>query len=201
MDHFPSAREAKEFLVSRIVEEAQRERAPLSDLERKMLYFSETGWTLPDMMSVNDEFDRQYDQDEYEKKMASLIGRAYKHDRGENSDWAELWSGSIDMLGKEDHYILVMVSQAGIPVKIGLPPRPQGDVLKLWGTGFAIVGLFLIGVFFSLKYSIDWGRLIWPIVAGVAFAYAMSLIFVGRQRLNGFYQRVLGWLFGSGKSS
>ena len=35
-----STREAKDFVVSRIVEEAQREGTPLSELERKMLYVS-----------------------------------------------------------------------------------------------------------------------------------------------------------------
>lgn len=63
-NHFPSAREAKEFLVSRIVEQARRENTPLSEIERKMLYFSETGWTLPDIMEGNEEFDREYETGE-----------------------------------------------------------------------------------------------------------------------------------------
>jgi hypothetical protein len=45
---FTAARHAKEFLVSRIVTEAQREGVALSEIEREMLYFSETSWTLPD---------------------------------------------------------------------------------------------------------------------------------------------------------
>ena len=61
MQTFSTPREAKEFLVSRIVAEAQREGVPLSEIERKMLYFSETGWTLPDMMEVDEAFDRDYD--------------------------------------------------------------------------------------------------------------------------------------------
>jgi hypothetical protein len=39
---FLECAEAKEFLISRIVTEAQRENVPLSEIERKMLYFSET---------------------------------------------------------------------------------------------------------------------------------------------------------------
>ena len=62
MKRFADAREAKEYLISGIVAEAQRENVPLSEVERKMLYFSETGWTLPDIMDVNDAFDREYDQ-------------------------------------------------------------------------------------------------------------------------------------------
>jgi hypothetical protein len=71
MKAFHSGREAKEFLISRIVEEAQRENIPLSEIERKMLYFTESGWTLPDIMKVNDDFDREYDQDEYEQPFHS----------------------------------------------------------------------------------------------------------------------------------
>ncbi|HEX3353709.1 MAG TPA: hypothetical protein VHS34_12870 [Terriglobales bacterium] len=41
MKTFLGCREAKEFLISEIVAEAQRENAPLSEVERKMLYFTE----------------------------------------------------------------------------------------------------------------------------------------------------------------
>jgi len=74
MDHFSNAREAKEFLVSRIVQEAQQEGVSLSEVERKMLYFTETAWTLPDIMEVSDEFDRTYDQGEYEQRLQVLSG-------------------------------------------------------------------------------------------------------------------------------
>jgi hypothetical protein len=53
MNRFSTAREAKEFLLAGIVAEAQRENVPLSEIERKMLYLTETGWTLPDIMEVN----------------------------------------------------------------------------------------------------------------------------------------------------
>ena len=47
------AQRAKEFLISQIVEEAQRENVPLSEVERKMLYFTETEETLPDIYEVS----------------------------------------------------------------------------------------------------------------------------------------------------
>jgi len=47
MKAFHSGREAKEFLIGELVGEAQRENMPLSEVERKMLYFTESGWTLP----------------------------------------------------------------------------------------------------------------------------------------------------------
>src|SRR5208283_1269599 len=76
MKTFHTGREAKEFLVTKIVEEAQRQNVPLSEVERKMLYFTESGWTLPDIMQVSEDFDREYDQANYEKKIAKLVTKA-----------------------------------------------------------------------------------------------------------------------------
>jgi hypothetical protein len=81
MSAFKSAREAKEFLASRIVDEAQQENVVLSETERKMLYFSETEWTLPDIAAVSDDFDAAYNQRDYEKKIARLIRNAGKRAR------------------------------------------------------------------------------------------------------------------------
>lgn len=147
MSGFGNAREAKEFLISRIVAEALREDAPLSEVERKMLYFTESGWTLPDISSVSEDFDRDYDQNEYEKKIAKLIRKAAKHDRKESHDEYEAWWDAIRFLKKEDHYILVMIRIAGL--------RPAGDQLKLFATGLAIVICLLWGIFLSVKYQVD----------------------------------------------
>lgn len=76
MNPLASEHGAKEFLISRIVEEARSAGIPLSEVERKMLYFSETGWTLPDIMQVNEQFDLSYGMEEYEKKIADLAGKA-----------------------------------------------------------------------------------------------------------------------------
>jgi hypothetical protein len=73
MNAFRSGRDAKEFLISRIVAEGQRENVSLSEVERKMLYFAESGSTLPDMTAVSAHFDSEYNQNEYEHKIARLI--------------------------------------------------------------------------------------------------------------------------------
>jgi|ERR1700680_693031 hypothetical protein len=114
MAAFQSEREAKEFLVSRIVEEAKCENVPLSDVERKMLYFSETNWTLPDIASVSEDFDRDYDQDEYEKKITRVIREAAMRDRQESPELYNRWRDAIRLLKKGDHYILVMIDGAGL---------------------------------------------------------------------------------------
>lgn len=101
MKMFASAREAKEFLVSRIVSEAEVEGVPLSETERKGPYFSESAWTLPGMPQINDEFERNYDQDEYEQKIAGLVGRARRRDGQENPEGDKFWSERLEFsIGK-----------------------------------------------------------------------------------------------------
>src|ERR1700680_1806378 len=128
---FESARDAKEFLVSNIAEEAQREGVPLSEVERKMLYFSETDWTLPDIASVSEAFDREYNHEEYEKKISQLVRKARVRTRKENPQELEDWKDAIGILSKEDHYILVMLGEGGLSV-----PNPPGmpSVWRVLGT-------------------------------------------------------------------
>jgi hypothetical protein len=152
MDRFSGDREALDFVVSRIADEAQRDGAPLSEIERKMLYFSETAWTLPDIMDVSDEFDKKYNQDDYEKKISLLIRKAVKRAREQQPEEFQAWIQAVRRLRKDDRYLLVMVDQA----KVGSmfhTSRPPGDLLKLWGTGIAIVGLFSGLVWFINKLA------------------------------------------------
>ena len=82
---FATGRDAKEFLVNRIVAEAQRENVPLSEVEKKMLYFSET----------------------------ALIRQIRATDRADNKDDYDTWAEAVQTLKKEGHYILVMIAAAG----------------------------------------------------------------------------------------
>jgi len=70
------AQKAKEFIISEIIKEAQIENVSLSDVERKMLYFTEAEDTLPDIYEINDQFERDYDGPAYEKKIAGLLHSA-----------------------------------------------------------------------------------------------------------------------------
>lgn len=112
MSEFASVREAKEFLVARIVQEAQAQGVPLSEVERKMLYFTESGWTLPDIGEVNEAFDRDYDQASYEAKIAKIIRQIRTDDRKRSPQQFEAWKDAVKMLRKEDHYLLVMIDEA-----------------------------------------------------------------------------------------
>jgi hypothetical protein len=106
------ANAAKQFLVSKVVEESELEHVPLSDVEKKMLYFTEVHPSLPDIYEINAEFERSYDSNEYEAKVAQLLTSARDRDRNESSGRDQAWKDALDALKKEDHYILVMVAQA-----------------------------------------------------------------------------------------
>lgn len=203
MKRFRTAREAKEFLVSRIVEEAQRENVVLSEPERKMLFFSETGWTLPDMAAVSDEFDRSFDQNEYEKKVSRLIRSAYGRACKESSEQYDFWWEAVRLLSKEDHYLSAIIQRAGL--------RPRGDVSKLWATGTAIVAALVAGIFLILwlseKYKINFGKYsltresigfyAWGAAIGVVVVYQVLRFIFGGRRVDESVLRLFERIFPS----
>jgi len=142
---FKTSMEAKEFLVGRIAEEANREQVLLSELERKMLFFSGTYPTLPDMMEVEERFEGEYDSDQYERKIAGLVKAVWRRDRKESAELARRWKDAIALLRREDHYILVMIGQV----------RPPGDLWRLLLTAVlvCVVGL---SVMFAGQWVYDY---------------------------------------------
>jgi hypothetical protein len=209
MERFSDDRESLDFVVSRIALEAQRDGAPLSEIERKMLYFSETAWTLPDIVDVNDEFDRKYDQQEYEKKIAQLISKAVKRVRKQQPEEFEAWIQAIRVLRKEDRYLLVMVDQAKVG-SIFRPSRPPGDLWKLWGTGIAVVGLFsgLVRFINTLATNKTLGPhngdlvafAFWVAIVGTALLGSVLRFFIGARRFDDMTSRALEWLFGNSQN-
>ena len=193
MRAFRSGREAKEFVIAGIVTEAQRENVPLSEVERKMLYFSESGWTLPDITAVYEEFDREYDRDRYEQKIARLIKKADKHARQQSRDEYDKWWAAVRFLKREDHYISVMIGLAAL--------RPAGDQLKLFGAGLGVVACILLAEFLGVKYKINLsqylpaGGLLIFYICGTAIcaviAYLLFRLIVGPRKANDLTSRVL----------
>jgi len=101
-------REAKDFLVQQTVEQAALERIPLSDLEKRMMYFTETGYVPENPIELNEEFESQYDTEEYEEKISKLLKNGYKRIAAESAMKRETWDEAIRVLSAGDHYILVM---------------------------------------------------------------------------------------------
>lgn len=172
MKRFGSTRKAKEFLAGKIAEEAELQGASLSEVERKMLYFSEAGWTLSDMMEVSAAFDRDFDQDEYEAKIAGLIQSFLQHTQAENKEELDVWTEAVEKLREEDHYLLVMIdavrpsverrwswlpSLSDFDLNRSVALREPGDLLRLCLTALVcVIGMFTVWTLLALVFGPDW---------------------------------------------
>jgi hypothetical protein len=145
--------EAKDFLAQQTAEQAAIENVLLSDLEKRMMYFTESGECPEDPIALNGAFEAEYNTEEYEAKISNLLHHAYKRIRKESQETGRFWDGAIRVLRKGDHYLMVLWD-------IGPIERPPHDSLKLLGTAILviIVGSILIlgATFLSDHYNIHW---------------------------------------------
>ena len=142
MQKFATVRDAKEFVIAKIISTAQNQGVPLSEVERKMLYFSETGWTLPDMAETNDAFDRDYDQSTYERKIGTLARRFCTEARDTNRDDLDSWKEAVQTISTEDHYLLVLIKGENASADASIADR-----LKLVAVAFLMTILIVVGIF------------------------------------------------------
>ena len=104
------ATQAKEFLASRIVDQSRLENVEFSEIERKMLFYSEAHPSLADMDKVLEEFGQNYNRTPYEEVVSSLICNAYRRDR-KDPTLSQRWKNARKSLRWEDHYINVMMKR------------------------------------------------------------------------------------------
>jgi hypothetical protein len=159
---FKTVRAAKDYLAKRIIDQAVQEGAPLTDVERKMLYFTEDGGLSPSMAAVSEEFDRDYDQDDYEEKIGGLVQRllARPDVQGQQEDW----DNAAIKLCDGDNYLTVLINASPAPpasssrwekLKPWLPTddrrakRDGKDFLRMIVSAFAVLLLMLIA--FSIR--------------------------------------------------
>jgi hypothetical protein len=147
-----AVRAAKEFLIAGIVDEAQREGVSLSDVERRMLYFSEENGEPDELYDLSDEFEQSYDRGEYETKIAGLICNARRRCRAEDKQEFDAWSRAIRTLRREDHYLVVMIDQAeASPFLPGGRPGPHDQLYPRGSCGRDCVCLRLL-----FPFSFSW---------------------------------------------
>jgi hypothetical protein len=138
-------KQAKDFLADQAAQQAALERTPLSDVERRMMYFTENDPTSCDNpANLNDEFEETYDTAEYEEKMSGLLRRAYKRLGDENTGAKLQWDEATSTLEQGDHYILVLLNTDSKLARQGLL---VWKVLA-WGVGLgiALVILLMLGI-------------------------------------------------------
>jgi hypothetical protein len=165
---FPSAMDAKTFLAERIAAQAEREGAPLDELERKNLYFSETYEAPDDALEVASEFGKTHDDAEYEKKIAALAKRAYKADEG-SATVLQRWREAMARLEPEDHYIEIMLEQAGL-MYADYSLRAPNYTKELYGTLAVVVVVATCIVLWATQIVSFAGLLPKAVVVGIVGA-------------------------------
>jgi len=156
-------KQAKDFLAQQAAEQAARENVPLSEIERKMMYFTESDpASCPNPLEINNEFEAEYETTEYESKMSKLLHHAYKRLKEENPEGNRNWDEAIRTLRKGDHYLLVLWDQP-------TGERPPYDSLKLFGTALLVIAVLLAFFWVADKYHIDRvsRRYIWDVLAAL----------------------------------
>ena len=140
--------EAKTWIICQILSEAAFDKVSLDPLEQRMLEYSETAGTPPDLAELNEAFDRKHDQDQYEQKIASIIRRLLANLSADGPDALIPWYEAVRAIREEDHYLMVMVNRAN-----AAPPRPRGpfDRVKLI-LAAAGIALFAVLVFALTQY-------------------------------------------------
>jgi hypothetical protein len=103
--------EAKRFFVAKVLAQAGLEGIALSDAEQKMLFWSESDpewevdYDLPERLAA------EISDEDYEKKIAGLLSRAYRADIARSHETRDEWKQASDVLHQGDHYIMVMLDQ------------------------------------------------------------------------------------------
>ncbi len=105
------ATNSKQFLIDRILDQAKLDGVQLSDIEIRMLGFTEATAGARDLEAAQ-AFERDFDDHEYEAKIAGLIRRAYERDK-QNGNLAP-WNHALAQIAGRDLYLHVMLELAGI---------------------------------------------------------------------------------------
>ncbi len=148
---FSTEREAKEFLADKISQESGLEGAPLSDVERRLLLFSEqdpgSEQGIPEDMLYDTDFD-------WEARMTALLRQAWQRDKADPAE-RQKYLDAMERLKSSDHYIQVIAgpvfggSFLGITNVSGLPVISLSRI-ALWSAAgivlFAIIALVCVAV-------------------------------------------------------
>lgn len=133
--------QAKDFLVGQAGQQAVLDHIPLSDLEKRMMYFTESDpASCDDPIGLHNEFEAEYDSSQYEAKMRRLLHHAYRRLKADNPGERLQWEEAVSTLEKGDHYVLMFLGKT--TSTNGQPSGPGNKVIK-YGSMF-VAGVFLV---------------------------------------------------------
>ena len=145
---FTNQQDARRFFIERIMAQAVAEGCPLTDVERRMLSFSES-----DPESAIERLDGAHvdaANGAYEKRIAGLLRRSYRAARKTQDSSAALYPAAYESLAEGDHYLLVMVEQA-------LGPRAAGPVGVVAKAGLFVLLVIPGAVASFMGVALAWG--------------------------------------------
>lgn len=173
-----NTKEAKDFLVEQTTEQAALENVPLSDLEKRMMYFVENDpASCSDPFKLNSEFEAQYDTKEYEAKIGGLIRRAHRRIRREGIEKVRYWDDAVRTLCGGDHYLPVLLS-AKITDENGWR-NPKNRVIRC---GAIALVIFFVAAKLSQVPKVP----IWIFASLIALAFFLSLLTLGFLAQQGY---------------
>ncbi len=179
--------EAKDFLVKQAVGQARLEDVPLSDLERRMMYFTEGPDAVEDPVSLNEEFEKKYDTTRYETKVTRLLGNAYKRLKTESPASITEWDKAIETLQQGDHYLLVLTGSGS------LRRLPLRSLLTL-AVRLAVLISAASVVWIGLKYFLKGTGTSAGSIFAVIFVATLLLAATKPQAMSDLLRRGLMWL-------
>jgi hypothetical protein len=179
--------EAKDFLVKQAVEQARLEGVPLSDLERRMMYFTEGPEAIEDPVSLNEEFQKQYDTTEYEAKLKKLLPNAYRRLKTESPASVSEWDKAIETLQEGDHYLLVLSGRGS------LRRVPLRSLVTL-AVRLAVLIFATLVVWIGLKYFLKATGTSAGSVFAVIFLASLLMAAIKPQAISNLVMRGFMWL-------
>lgn len=103
---------AKQFFVERIITQTKKDKIILSEAEKYMLNFSETDGGFILDQTLQEQFDNETTDEEFEKKIIKLIRKIYNNDVKNNPEAKSKYRRMYRDLKRGDHYILIMIDEA-----------------------------------------------------------------------------------------
>ena len=131
---------SKQFLIDRILEQAKLEGVSLTDIEIRMLKFSEASSSKD--LEAAELFERDYNDEEYEARIAGLIRNAYER-AGQNGD-QEAWDSALVRVAGRDLYLNVMIRSSGIE-KNTFPGEWKYGLYAMFPWALTLAGVVLFG--------------------------------------------------------
>jgi hypothetical protein len=184
-------REAKDFLVQRPAEQAALENVPLSDLENRMMYFTETGECPEDPIALNEEFEKEYESDEYETKVKKLFANAHRRLKEEGSPSVAECEESLKVLDQTDDYILILCNR-NLFARFGNPEALPSVLSFVFRLGLLVLTAYV--VWNILKFLLRMTGISVGLLFGVIFVMTLLAVAIRPQIATELTARPMTWL-------